>query len=331
MKLRNIALLILVLLAATFSYGQTLNFKLAIDTPRNSPWGQSLERMAADWKRVSSGKVNLTVYAGTQGSDAQIIQKMRFGLDMGVFASTGLALVYDDILALSIPSLVRDETELRAVMKELDPSFRRGLAEKGYSLVAYSYSGWVRMFSRRPVANPADLVGLKVAVMTGDTKISRMLQSVGAIPVQVDGQGFVGQIATGAIDALLFSPALVQAQWSFLKTYIPYMTDFKVSPFIGAIIMNARSWERIPAATRPLLVESADRLSADMAREIDRLEEAAIRAMSADGMTVVTTTEADKAAWYESFVSNRDRFVAAMFSKDVVDAVDRVISARETP
>ncbi|MFH2114910.1 MAG: TRAP transporter substrate-binding protein DctP, partial [Spirochaetota bacterium] len=211
------------------------------------------------------------------------------------------------------------------------PFFRGGLAEKGYSLVAYSYSGWVRMFSRRPVANPSDLAGLKVAVMAGDTKVSRMLQSVGAIPVQVDGQGFVGQVATGAIDAVLYSPALVQAQWSFLKTYIMYMTDFKVSPFIGAIIMNTRSWERIPPATRPLLVDAADRISVEMAREINRLEDVAIHAMSADGMIVVKTTETDKAAWYDSFVSNRDRFVAAMFSKDVVDAIDRVVSARSIP
>jgi TRAP-type C4-dicarboxylate transport system substrate-binding protein len=158
-----------------------------------------------------------------------------------------------------------------------------------------------------------------------------MLQSVGAIPVQVDSQGFVGQIATGAIDAVLYSPALVQAQWSFLKTYIPYMTDFKISPFIGAIIMNARSWDRTPAAMRPQFIESAERISADMAREIDRLEEAAIRAMSSDGMTIVRTSEADKAAWYESFVSNRDRFVSALFSREVVEAVDRVVRGRTNP
>lgn len=331
MKLRSFALFALIFIGGTLAYGQTINLKLAVDAPRNSPWGQSLERMASEWKRISGGRVNLTVYAGTQGSDAQIIQKMRFGLDAGVFPSTGLALVYDDILALSIPSLIRDETELQSVLKELDASFRGGLTDKGYSLISYAYSGWVRMFSRRPVANPAQLAGLKVAVVAGDTKISRMLQSVGAIPVQVDAQGFVGQIATGAIDAVLFSPALVQAQWSFLKTYIPYMTDFKVSPFIGAIIMNTRSWERIPAVLRPQLVEAADRISADMAREINRLEEAAVRAMSADGMIVVTTNEADKAAWYDSFVSNRDRFVAAMFSRDVVAAIDRVVRARANP
>lgn len=331
MKIRGIAVLAMVLLGTTAAYGQAINLKMAVDAPRNSPWGQSLERMGAEWKRISGGRVNLTVYAGTQGNDAQIIQKMRFGLDAGVFPSTGLALVYDDILALSIPSLIRDETELQSVMKELDPAFRRGLADKGYALVSYAYSGWVRMFSRRPISNPAQLGGLKVAVVAGDTKISRMLQSVGAIPVPVDAQGFVGQIATGAIDAVLFSPALVQAQWSFLKAYIPYMTDFRVSPFIGAIIMTSRSWERIPATLRPQLVDVALRVSEDMAREIDRLEEAAIRTMSTDGMIVVTTSEADKAAWYESFVSNRDRFVAAMFSKDVVDAIDGVIRARTSP
>lgn len=331
MKLRNLALAILISIGGSLAYGQTINLKLAVDAPRNSPWGQSLERMAIEWKRISGGKVNLTVYAGTQGSDAQIIQKMRFGLDAGVLPSTGLSLVYDDVLALSIPALIRDEAELRSVLLELDPSFRAGLAEKGYALVSYSYSGWVRIFSRRPIAHPSSLVGLKVAVTSGDVKLSRMLQSVGAIPVPVDSQGFVGQVATGAIDALLLSPALVQAQWSFLKAYIPHMTDFKVSPFIGAIIMNTRSWERIPASLRPQLVEATDRLSVEMAREIDRLEEAAVRAMSADGMIIVRTSEADKAAWYDSFVSNRDRFVSTLFSRDVVDAIDRVVRARAVP
>jgi TRAP-type transport system periplasmic protein len=331
MRLRTIAVLALAVLAGIQVHSQTLNLKLAVDAPRNSPWSQSLERMAAEWRRISGGKVTMTVYAGTQGSDAQIIQKMRFGLDVGVFPSTGLSLVYDDILALSIPALIRDEAELQAVLEELDPSFRRGLGEKGYALVAYAYSGWVQLFSRRPISHPSNLAGLKVAVMHGDTKISRMLQTVGAVPVQVDGQGFVGQIATGAIDAVLYSPALVQAQWSFLKTYIPYMTDFKVSPFIGAIIMNNRSWERIPSALRPQLVQSAERVSGDMAREINRLEEAAIKAMRNDGMTIVSTTAADRDAWYESFVANRERFVSAMFSRDVVEAVDRVVSARTAP
>jgi tetratricopeptide (TPR) repeat protein len=161
MKLRSIAVLALVLIGGVAAYGQAINLKLAIDAPRNSPWGQSLERMAAEWKRISNGRVNVTVYAGTQGNDAQIIQKMRFGLDMGVFASTGLALVYDDILALSIPSLIRDEAELQSVLNELDPSFRKGLEDKGYTLVSYSYSGWVRMFSRSPLPIQQAWLGLR--------------------------------------------------------------------------------------------------------------------------------------------------------------------------
>ena len=259
MKLRSRALLALIFLGGTLATGQPINLKMAVDAPRNSPWGQSLDRMASEWKRISGGRVNLTVFAGTQGTDAQIIQKMRFGLDAGVLPSTGLSLVYDDVLALSIPSLIRDEAELQLVLEELDPYFRGGLAEKGYALISYSYSGWVRIFSRRPIAHPSRLEGLKVAVIAGDTKLSRMLQFVGAIPVVVDPQGIVGQIATGAIDAVLLSPVLVQAQWSFLKAYIPHMTDFKVSPFIGAIIMNTRSWERIPASMRPQLVEATER------------------------------------------------------------------------
>jgi TRAP-type C4-dicarboxylate transport system substrate-binding protein len=328
MKRSQLIALILLGLAMFTVGAQTISLKMAVDAPRNSPWGLVLEKLAAEWRRVSANRVNLTVYAGTQGSEPQIIQKMRFGLDAGVFASTGLAHIYEDILALSIPSLIRDEAELQAAMAILDPAFRSGIESKGYTVVTYSYSGWIRLFTRRPVAKPADLNGLKVAIPGGNVKFTVMLQSVGAIPVQMDAQGFIGQIATGAIDAFMLSPALVQTQWSFLKAYIPFMTDMDIAPFMGAILMNTKSWQRIPENLRPPLLDAANRIAADMAAEINRLEAQSIRVMLADGLTAVRLTDADRAAWYEAFVSNRNRFLADQYSKEVIEAIDRVVKSR---
>jgi len=327
---RRIPILVLLLALAASVFGQ-VNLKLGVAAPKNSPWGTSLDRLAADWRRISGGKVTLTVYAGTLGDDNSIIQKMRFGLDAGVFPSTGLSLIYEDILALSIPSLVRDDAELRAVLKELDAPFRAEIGRKGYTILTYSSAGWVWLFSRRPVVKPSDFQNLKVAVPVDDRKMSRMLQAAGAVPVQVDLQNVVGQVATGAVDALLFSPSLIQAQWSFFKSYLPYMSDLKVSPFVGAGLINTRSWERVPADLRKPLMEAADKMAEDLAREADRLDAAAIKALTSDGLTVVPLTAADRAAWYEAFVANRDRFVRDLFSKDVLDAIDRVVRSRGRP
>ncbi len=327
---RRTPILLLLLCLAASVFGQ-VNLKLGVAAPKNSPWGMSLDRLAADWRRISGGKVTLTVYAGTLGDDNSIIQKMRFGLDAGVFPSTGLSLIYEDILALSIPSLVRDDAELRAVLKELDVPFRTEIGRKGYTILTYSSAGWVWLFSRRPVSKPSDIQNLKVAVPVDDRKMSRMLQAAGAVPVQVDIQNLVGQIATGAVDALLISPAFVQAQWSFFKSYLPYVSDMKVSPFVGAALVNTRSWERVPAELRKPLMEAADRMAGDLAREADRLDDVAIKAMTSDGLTVVPLTAADRAAWYEAFVANRDRFVRDLFSKDVLDAIDRAVRSRSSP
>lgn len=327
---RRIPTLLLLLALAASGFGQ-VNLKLGVAAPKNSPWGMSLDRLAADWRRISGGKVTLTVYAGTLGDDNSIIQKMRFGLDAGVFPSTGLSLIYEDILALSIPSLVRDDAELRAVLKELDAPFRAEIGRKGYTILTYSSAGWVWLFSRRPVTKPSDFQNLKVAVPVDDRKMSRMLQAAGAVPVQVDLQNVVGQVATGAVDALLFSPSLIQAQWSFFKSYLPYVSDMKISPFVGAGLVNTRSWERVPADLRKPLMEAADRMAEDLAREADRLDAAAIKALSSDGLTIVPLSAADRAAWYEAFVANRDRFVRDLFSKEVLDAIDRAVRSRGRP
>jgi len=325
------AFFILFSLTASLAFSQTLNLKLGVAAPKNSSWGMSLDRLAAEWKKTSNGKVNLIVYAGTLGDDNSIIQKMRFGLDAGVFPSTGLSLIYEDILALSIPSLVRDDEELKAVLKELDGTFRAEIGKKGYSVITYASAGWIWLFSRRPVAKPSDIVNLKVAVAVDDRKISRMLQAAGAVPVQSDMNNLVGQIATGAIDALLISPSFVQSQWSFFKSYLPYVSDLRISPFVGAMLMNTKSWDRVPADLHKPFQEAADRMAVDLSREADRLDAVAIKAMASDGLSIVPLSAADRAAWYEVFVSNRERFVRDLFSKDVLDAIDRVVRSRSRP
>ena len=89
MKRRALFLPLLLSLAAVSAFPQSVNLKLGVAAPKNSPWGMSLDRLAGEWKRISGGKVSLTVYAGTLGDDNSIIQKMRFGLDAGVFPSRG--------------------------------------------------------------------------------------------------------------------------------------------------------------------------------------------------------------------------------------------------
>ncbi len=331
MNRRLTALSVLLALSVSLVFSQPLNLKLGVAAPKNSSWGMSLDRLALEWRKLSGGKVNLTVYAGTLGDDNSIIQKMRFGLDAGVFPSTGLSLIYEDILALSIPSLVRDDEELRAVLKELDGTFRSEIGKKGYTVVTYATAGWVWLFSNKPVTKPSDIANLKVAVPVDDRKMSRMLQAAGAVPVQSDMQNLVGQIATGAIDAMLMSPSFVQAQWSFFKSYLPYLTDMRISPFVGAMLMNTRSWERVPQDLRKPFLEAADRMAVDLSREADRLDAVASKAMMADGLTLVTLTAADRAAWYDVFVSNRERFVKDLFSKEILDAIDRAVRSRGRP
>ena len=72
-------------------------------------------------------------------------------------------------------------------------------------------------------------------------------------------------------------------------------------------------------------------MAVDLARESDRLDSLALKALSSDGLSIVPLTAADRAEWYEVFVANRERFVRDLFSKEVLDAIDRAVGSRSRP
>ena len=41
---------------------EVVNIRLASALPRNSDWGRALERLVADWKRVTGNQVNAVVH-----------------------------------------------------------------------------------------------------------------------------------------------------------------------------------------------------------------------------------------------------------------------------
>lgn len=304
---------------------QTL--KLGTIAPENSPWGNGLKRLAAEWKRVSGGSVELRNFYGTLGDEMNILKKMKVGgLDIGVFTTQGLARLFDDVLILSLPSIVQTDSELTQVLSKLDRSFRAGIEARGYTVISWSKGGWLYFFSRKPVSKPSDLVGLKVAIAPDDAKTSRMLGAAGMITVPVMANDMMGQFTTGGIDAFIMSPLLVAAQWSFLRTAKVYMIDLRIAPFIGGIVATTKGWERVPAALRPALVAAAERMSMDIGADFERSETIAIETLRKDGLTVVPVGEADRKAWNAEFVTNRDRFIKGLFSKEILGLIDEAVA-----
>jgi TRAP-type C4-dicarboxylate transport system substrate-binding protein len=326
MTLRRAALALLLSILASLAglSAQVVTLRIAANVPANSPWDLGLKRLAVEFDRVSGGRVRIVFPPSAHvSSEEDMLQQMRLGTDGALISSQGLAQVYPDSLALSMPSFIADDEEFDAVLKAVGPLIDSKLAGR-YVVLALSKGGWVRYFSRSPIVYPSDLAGLRVSLDQGNDSESRLLQSVGSRLVPGSISDFLLQINTNEVDAVCESPIYIATLWFQLRGKISYMSSFKVAPFIGAMIVNQSSWERVPADLRPALRRTvqdiADRTGLDSAK----LEEEAIASL--DGIRIPPEPPDAAAKWAKIIAERRDGLIARMFSPDILDTMDAALA-----
>ena len=150
------------------------------------------------------------------------------------------------------------------------------------------------------------------------------MQNVGARIVEGTDADFLLQLNSNAADATCVSPIYAATLWSQFRGKIEYMSSFKVAPFIGALVFNKSSWDRVPIELRPRL----ETLVAGMASEIGRasaaLEDQAIASL--DGIKI-PPEPADAAQKWETLTAGwRRGLITQMFSPDILATVDAALA-----
>ncbi|HUW41824.1 MAG TPA: TRAP transporter substrate-binding protein DctP [Rectinemataceae bacterium] len=311
-------------LAAPLS-AQTITLRMAAYVPTNSPWELGLRRIAADFDRISGGSVRIVFPQSVRVSDeSDIIQKMRFGIDGALLTTYGIAQLYPDSLALSMPTLIRNDREFDAVLRAIVPLIKEKIGDR-YVVLAVAKGGWVRFFSKRPIVYPEDLVGMRMSVNPDDTKVTRLLESAGVRTVKGDLSALLLQLNSNAVDAFYLSPVFTASLWSQFKGKVSYMSSFRVSPFIGAIVFNRSSWDRIPAELRGRLQADVQQVAEKMAADSETIENQAIAALLSDGMTMPEAPADSDSRWNDFMRQRASGIIASMFSPDILAAIDSAL------
>jgi TRAP-type transport system periplasmic protein len=305
---------------------QTITLRMAANVPANSPWDLGLKRLAAEFERVSEGKVKVTFPQSVRvASETDIIQKMKLGIDGALLTTSGLAQLYPDSLAMSMPSFVRNDAEFEAVLAAVRPLLEAKVSDR-YVVLAVSLGGWVRYFSRGPVVYPADLAKIRVSISPEDDKVMRLMQSVGTRTVKGDTAAFLLQLNSNGVDAACVSPIYIASLWSQLRGKINYMTPFKVAPFIGAVFFTKSSWEKIPADVKPKLEAVIKDMAQKISLDSEKLENDAIASMLKDGLKTTQMPADAEAKWGEMITERRNGLIAEMFSPDILQAMDAALA-----
>jgi TRAP-type C4-dicarboxylate transport system substrate-binding protein len=310
---------------STGLFAQKVEIKLASSLPRNSDWGITLDRIAAEWNQATNGEVELKIFHQRAGSEDDYLKWLRQGrFEAAIFTSSALYSIAPEIMALSIPFLIRDNDEFDAVLKEVRPILDTKIEEKGFKNLAWAKAGWVKVFSRSPVYTPDDLRKLKVATNPADKKLSDAFKAMGFQLVGANMSEIPQFLASRRIDAVYQSPIAVQA--TQLYKVADQMSSINLAPFMGGILMNKKGWESIPQRHQAKLQEIVRKAGIEIETSFQKRETESIEAMKKDGVHYNQSTPDQVNMWYQDMHDRLPDMVnKGIFNRDMYERINSIL------
>src|SRR6266704_1226154 len=144
-----------------------IKVRLATLAPKGSSYTKHLQVMGEAWRQAPGGGALLTIYPdGTMGSEADMVRRMRLGqLQAAMVTTSGLLEIEPGVAGLqSMPKVFRTLEEVDFIDAKMEPMLEKRLEEKGFIVLFWSDTGFVRFFSKQPVVAPDDLRKTKLFV-----------------------------------------------------------------------------------------------------------------------------------------------------------------------
>lgn len=303
--------------------------KLTTLAPKGSSYHMALQRMGEAWRKASSGSVELIIYpGGIQGGEAAMVDRMRINqCQAGFLTAVGLAEIEKGVTGLQdIPLFFRDLNEVDYVTEKLGPMLSKRMWNKGFVVLFWSDTGWVRYFSKEPMITPDDLRSMKVFVWSGgNNKTADLLKSVGCNPVSIETGDIITALGTGMIDVLSVPPFYALATQMY--TTAPHMLELNWAPLVGALVINRDAWEAIPFNIKTELKKAA-LVAADEIKEAGRRESSeSVETMKKKwGLQVHSIDSSVKNLWRKEVSTVYPQIRGGMVPAEIFDEVERLLS-----
>ncbi|MDR3275911.1 MAG: TRAP transporter substrate-binding protein DctP [Treponema sp.] len=305
-----LVLMFLVMQPESLHAQRKVQIKIASIVPQNTPWQVYVDKIAAEWSRITNGEVELVVYHGSQLGkvESQLITQMKLNQIQGaILTSIGLGVIAPEVMTLSYPLLIRNDAELDLVLNALKPDLEARITAKGYHMIAWARVGWVKIFAKSPVLVPADLRRLKMSSGDDLPGLNNVLKSVGFNLVPVAIEDTLVAMNGGTVDATYQSPIAIGSMQVF--GVANHMTNLSIAPFMGGIIITERAWRQVPEKYRSQLIASTLRIEKELDAAVRQLEADSVTQMKAYGLVVHDLTPAQEQTWYDEVGRNSSALV----------------------
>lgn len=152
----------------------------------------------------TSGSIDVQIFpAGQLGGDAETMEGLQLGtVQMAAIHDGPISTVYKPFAVLALPYLFDDQAMAWSVMDgEFGDAMAADMLDKtGIRMFGVADNG-VRNFTNnvRPIAEPADMAGLKMRVMTAPVWVT-LVESLGASATPVAWPELPGALQQGVVD-----------------------------------------------------------------------------------------------------------------------------------
>ena len=270
-------------------------------------------------KERSQGRMTVRVAGAEQlGNEQSLLTSLRTGaVDMTVNSQGSTSALLPELAALGLPFLFADSA---AAFKVLDGPIG-GELDQRFAKIGMVPLGWwdngIRHItnSKRPIAKPADLKGLKIRTPPDPMTID-IFKALGASTEQISFGELYIALQQGVVDGQENPLVNIHSSKIFeVNKYISLSAHkWECSPFL----MSQITWARLPAADRDI-VKAAAKEAGELQRKIFLDTEVKLAA-DFKANPKVEVNQADQAAFREASASVVDAWKAKPFG----DFVDRL-------
>ena len=167
---------------------------------------------------------------------------------------------------------------------------------KTYRLVFLTTAGSIdtyQVLTNFPVSSLEDFKGRKIG---GVGLNLRLLTGLDAAAVSSGLSDWYNNLATGLIDGLI---GWAESSIAYrLYEVAPYMVDVRLGAVpTKTIVMNERTWERLPAEVQSTIMATAADYRDELARETNRRSERSIKQYQELGGTIIRLSDEQRRAW----------------------------------
>jgi TRAP-type transport system periplasmic protein len=294
--------------------------KLAILAPEGSTWHKVMTAWDKELQEKSGGRLALKIYAGgTLGDEMDVVRKMRIGqIQAAALTGLGLGAINPEVRVLELPMMVANYAEADAVAARIWPKLEPGFEKQGFVVLGVGETGFINIFSNRPISSRADMKGAKMWAWEGDPLVATMYKVFNIVPIPLPITDVLTSLQTKLIDGVYAPPlGAIALQW-FTQT--KYYTDLKLADSTGGIVMSKKALDAIAPADREILKVTAKKYAKQLVDATRADNEKSYAQLEKAGLTLVKMTPEESEQIRQTSREVWEALVGRLYSKELLDA-----------